>query len=371
VKHLAEISSQQFDSEIAALRTLQKKLKANLDKTHLSFSNQVPTPLPTPPIKWSCLPNKPHCNIRLRYSLTLESVLCTIRFIPDGSQIAFTDGRTVYFISQTDGSTVGTSDLGRSLPEPSTEAVSRALCFSPDSKFLAVSGPNNSTSVIEVATRRRVATLEKHRNIVSTIDFFKTSARFVTGGFDGQLCVWNIPDFKLSQAIQHGLEGKEEMIAAVAVAPEDQYLVVGFMSGTVGLYDPTFSQPMASFQAHAAFLFNVTVSNDEMLATGSHDRTTKLWVVRGIPSCRFVLSGHTDSVLAIAFAPRDPVVFTGSKDETIKCWNRLTGECLLTVTGHKNTLFQVDHHPSERVIVSCSGDGLVCVWDYVLPERMR
>jgi hypothetical protein len=33
------------------------------------------------------------------------------------------------------------------------------------------------------------------------------------------------------------------------------------------------------------FIFDVAASRDETLATGSHDKTTKLWVVRGIPTC--------------------------------------------------------------------------------------
>jgi WD40 repeat protein len=302
--------------------------------------------------------------------LTVESVLCTIRFNSDGSLFAFTNGKTVYFVKQSDGSSLGNCDICRASAE-NGDAVSRALCFSPDSRFLAVASAGNSTVIVDVASRRTVISLEKHRNIVSTIAFFRTSGRFLTGGFDGKLCVWSLPEFRLIQTLQHGperLTGQEEMIAAVAIAPDDRYVVVGFMNGTVGLYDPTFSQPMSSFQAHGAFLFNVAISNDDILATGSHDKTAKLWSVRGIPTCRRVLAGHTDCVLTLAFSPRDPLVFTGSKDEMIRCWNRLTGESLFTFTGHKNTLFQVDHHPADRTIVSCSGDGLVCLWDYVLPD---
>jgi WD40 repeat protein len=247
--------------------------------------------------------------------------------------------------------------------------LSRALCFSPDSKFLAVAGPANSTIVIDVRSRRIITSLEEHRNLVSTIAFFRDGRRFVTGGFDGKLCVWSVPEFQLLRVIQHGVEGKtgkEEMIAALAIGADDEYVAVGFMNGTVGLYEPTFSQPMSSFQAHTEFLFNVVISEKDVIATASHDKTTKLWVIRGVPSCRKILTGHADCVLAIAFSPREPLLFTGSKDETIKCWSEITGENLFTLNGHKNTLFQIDHHPKERAIVSCSGDGLVCLWDYSL-----
>jgi WD40 repeat protein len=157
------------------------------------------------------------------------------------------------------------------------------------------------------------------------------------------------------------------MVVSIAFSSDDEFIAVGFMSGTIGIYEPTFQQPMSSFQAHSALLLNVVISNSDVIATASQDKTAKLWVIRGVASCKQVLQGHSDFVLAIAFSPRESVVFTGSKDETIKGWNQKTGEMMFTLTGHKNTLFQIDHHPLERTIVSCGGDGLVCAWDYDLP----
>jgi WD40 repeat protein len=101
----------------------------------------------------------PNCNVRLRHSLILESVLCTIKFNGDGSSFAFTDGKTVYFMNRSDGSTVGKCDLGRPISQPPAKAVSRAFCFSPDSKFLAVAGPNNVTAIIDVLSHLHPTTV--------------------------------------------------------------------------------------------------------------------------------------------------------------------------------------------------------------------
>jgi WD40 repeat protein len=281
---------------------------------------------------------------------------------------AFTDGKIVYLVNQADGAITGTTAIGRTA-RAQGEQLSRAICFSPDSKFLAVAGPGNTTVVIDVAAKRVVRTLEVHRNLVSTMAFFSRGQRFLTGGFDGKLCVWSLADFQLLRTIPHGGEvEKEEMIAAVAIGSGDAFVAVGFMSGMVGLYDPDFSQPMTSFQAHSQFLLNLVISKEDVIATASHDRTAKLWRVKGVATCRQTLLGHTDCVLTIAFAPSDPVLFTGSKDETIKCWHQMTGDNLFTLNGHRNTLFQIDHHPTERTIVSCSGDGLICLWDYGMPQ---
>jgi WD40 repeat protein len=369
LKHLATLHSQQYENDIVILRQILKDMKLRLEaQSAIPPISSVPRPgsMVSADMNWSCHPNKSNCTVRLRYALNVDSVLCTIRFNSDGSLFSFTDGKVVYLINQADGSTAGTCPIPRQEGQQG-ELLSRALCFSPDSKFLIVAGPANSAIVIDVKLQRIVTSLEVHRNLVSTIAFFRDGRRFLTGGFDGKLCVWSVPEFQLLKVIQHGIEGKtgkEEMIAALSIGVDDEYVAVGFMNGTVGLYEPTFAQPMSSFQAHTEFLFNVVISGKDIIATASHDKTTKLWVIRGVPSCRKILTGHSDCVLAIAFSPRDPILFTGSKDETIKCWSETTGENLFTLTGHKNTLFQIDHHPKEREIISCSGDGLICLWDY-------
>jgi WD40 repeat protein len=61
-------------------------------------------------------------------------------------------------------------------------------------------------------------------------------------------------------------------------------------------------------------------------------------------------------------------MITGSKDQTIRMWQHKTGRPLCTVSVHRNTLFEIDHHPSQRSFVSCGGDGVVCVWDYDDPK---
>jgi WD40 repeat protein len=367
LRSLATIHCQQNESDLATLRSIYKSFKARLE-----VLSQPATPVAFPhkgDVKWSataCDAFFKQSHVRLRYSLSLDTILCAVRFNSDGSQFAFADGKLVFFVNSADGSVAATCEIPRGA-QPQSESLPRCLCFSPDSKFLIVGGQTSATIAINVAQRQVAKVLDIPDHVVSTIGFIH-DGRMVTGGFDGKLCVWGVPGFDLIRVIQHGTEGKptkDEMVVAVAV--DEDFVGVGFMSGTIGIYEPSFTQPMISFQAHNEFLLNLVISRAGMVATASHDKTAKLWVIRGVASCKQTLQGHRDYVLTIAFPPRDPVVFTGSKDETIKCWNQKTGDLLFTIKGHNNTLFQIDHHPTERTIVSCGGDGLICVWEYDLP----
>jgi WD40 repeat protein len=370
LKNLATIHSHQNEIELETLNHIYKTLKTRLEFLTQQPARPIPRPVPSlkTEISWgvtSSFPFFKQSHVRLRYSLRADTILCTVRFNRDGTLFTFTDGNVIFLVSTADGTVQTTIPIPRA-----GDQLPRASCFSPDSAFLAIGGQTSATIVVDVAKRQIHKILEVREHVVSAIGFFHDAQRMITGGFDGKLCLWSVPDFKQLRTIQHGVEGspnKEDMVVSIAFSSDDEFIAVGFMSGTIGIYEPTFQQPMSSFQAHSALLLNVVISNSDVIATASQDKTAKLWVIRGVASCKQVLQGHSDFVLAIAFSPRESVVFTGSKDETIKGWNQKTGEMMFTLTGHKNTLFQIDHHPLERTIVSCGGDGLVCAWDYDLP----
>ena len=308
-------------------------------------------------------------NVKLRYALNMGSVLCTVRFSHDGSMFAFTDGTSAFIVRSADGTCIGKVKIPASTNQKAKEPEHlRAVVFSPDSRYLALTGHNNTIVIIDVAQCEVVRILEGHTKDVSSLVFLSNSQTLISGGFDSLICVWDLskPENTPVKKIPHMKENgqKEEMILKLSIAPEDEFIAVGFMNGNVGIYEPTFQQPVLKFSAHNTHLLSVTVSPSRLIGTTSHDSTAKVWLLRGLASCKTVLTGHTNFVLTIAFAPSEPIAFTGSKDETIKCWNFETGENLFTITGHKNTVLQIDHHPSSKTIVSCGGEGLVCVWDY-------
>ncbi len=70
--------------------------------------------------------------------------------------------------------------------------------------------------------------------------------------------------------------------------------------------------------------------NSQILASGSHDKTVKLWdVKRG--DCLKTYTGHTKEVYAVAFSNDGQTLASGSQDGTIKLWNVKTGKCLKTL----------------------------------------
>jgi WD40 repeat protein len=75
-------------------------------------------------------------------------------------------------------------------------------------------------------------------------------------------------------------------------------------------------------------------SEGHLLASGSDDRTVRLWNVQTGRQLK-MLQAHTGPVWSVAFHPDGRTLASGSEDETIKFWDVQTGECLKTLRAER------------------------------------
>jgi WD40 repeat protein len=74
------------------------------------------------------------------------------------------------------------------------------------------------------------------------------------------------------------------------------------------------------------------------------------------------LRGHTAEVLCVAISPRSPVLASGSHDKTIKLWHLETGELIGTLTGHFDSVNAVAFSSDGHFLASGSHDKTVKIW---------
>jgi hypothetical protein len=104
---------------------------------------------------------------------------------------------------------------------------------------------------------------------------------------------------------------------------------------------------------------------------------TQASLMQTLTSSRYrgTLTGHTDSVLSVAFSPDGHTLATGSDDQTVVLWDltdrthpRRLGQPL---TGHTSSVFSVAFSPDGHTLATASTDQTVVLWDLAPFEELR
>jgi WD40 repeat protein len=78
------------------------------------------------------------------------------------------------------------------------------------------------------------------------------------------------------------------------------------------------------------------------------------------------LQGHLYSVWCVAWTHDGKAIASGSRDNTIRIWNAVTGDVINMFTGHENTVLALSFNADSTKLVSGSNhDGIVMIWDVI------
>lgn len=114
---------------------------------------------------------------------------------------------------------------------------------------------------------------------------------------------------------------------------------------------------------HTNSVWAVAISRDgQTLVSGSEDNTIKVWNLK-TGQLNQTLTGHSDTVRSVALSPDGQTLASGSGDKTIKVWNLYTNKVLATLTGHSSPVWSTAISPDGRTLASGGEDGKVNLWN--------
>jgi TRAP-type C4-dicarboxylate transport system substrate-binding protein len=166
--------------------------------------------------------------------------------------------------------------------------------------------------------------------------------------------------------------GHKSDLWGVAFSPDGKYLATGSNDRTARLWDLATGETIRLFSGHTGEVYEVVFSPDgKYLLTGSEDRTARLWDVASGETVQ-VFSGHTAGVEVGGFSPDGKYIVTaGGPDQTARLWDVASGQTMHVLSGHTDLVIRAAYSPDGKYVLTSSVDRTARLWDAATGSEVR
>ena len=310
---------------------------------------------PSPSLSGESRPSQPAAPTALVFQGHADTVLC-VAFSRDGTLVASgSTDTTVRFVNPANAAAQGGPLTGHTGP------VS-AVAFSPDGTILASAGSGADERTVRlwnVAGHGPIGRLTGHLDSVYDVAFSPDGTILATASADETVRLWNASTRKQLA----NLTGHSGSVRSVAFSPDGKILASAGADGTVRLWDVRRRTAMATLRAGDEVNAVAFSPDGRTLASGGRENSVRLWDVAGRRQRGGIdiESASAGWVRSLAFSRDGRILAAGSVDNRIRIWNAGSGELLLELTGHQNSVNEVAFGPG--LVLASAGDRTVRLWN--------
>ncbi len=269
-------------------------------------------------------------------------------------------------------------ELLNNITEPSCDVYS--IAYSPDGKLFATGGTSKKVRLWDTKTGRFLGSFSGHKEVISSVAFSPDGNLLASGGGvnnqktrnqkqtnrDFPVCLWEIRKGemyligdRLTTLTEH-----TESVTSLAFSPDGKTLASGSHDKTIRLWDVDTGTSLKVLTDHEDAVTAITFSPDGItLVSGSRDGTIRLWNVKSgdlmLPPIE-----EAGQVTSLSYSPDGSILASSSEgNNAVHIWNTKTGQHLQTFTGHTQNVNAVVFSPDNETLASVSSDGTVLIWN--------
>ena len=199
--------------------------------------------------------------------------------------------------------------------------------------------------------------------LVSTTSSDKKSYRLISNGDNNTVVLWDIVFKENLYQLENpvALKGHSSPVYSAAVSPDAKTLVSGDWAGNIIVWNLLSLRQVAKVHAHDGLVKSLDISSDgRWIASGSEDKTTKVWDYRkansGVLAAPVEVLDFSSPVWCARFSPDSEVLAVGAHSEPICVWNTAGFEKIGRL-GDSRSTWHLEFSPNGlRLIAARSSD---------------
>ncbi len=187
--------------------------------------------------------------------------------------------------------------------------------------------------------------------------------KLASGGCDRIVHVWDLSGGYTNVKELPPVENHADWVFGVAFTPDGKRLATASRDKTAKLWEIDAKESILTFPDHQNPVYAVAVKADGTVGYSvGEDNQLRTWKAAAEGKQIRTSGGHGKVILKLVSHPKQPILVTCSADQTVRLWNADNGAAVRTLGGHTDYVYAVAISPDGNLIASGSFDGEVRIW---------